>query len=124
MRDQARDKHAAGATWTNPDRLVFSTEAGSPLGPSDVRRALQSIDDADGIGHLHPHLLRHAAAGLLSQAGVRLEDIADTLGRRSVTVTADIYRHPLAPIRTGHFDAITTLSGTRHLKLQPLSRRR
>lgn len=86
MRDQARDRHAAGATWTNPDRLVLSTEAGSPLGPSDVRRALQPIDDAAGIGHLHPHRLRHAPAGLLP-------------GRRS---TRRHRRHPRAPIRHRH----------------------
>jgi len=52
-------------------------------------------------------LLRHAAASLLSDAGVSLEDIADTLGHRSVTVTAEVYRHPLAPVRSGHLAAMS-----------------
>ena len=59
---------------------------------------------------MHPHLLRHAAASLMSDAGVRLEDIADTLGHRSVTVTADIYRHPINATRTGHLAAMTALT--------------
>ena len=59
---------------------------------------------------MHPHLLRHAAASLMSDAGVRLEDIADTLGHRSVAVTADIYRHPINATRTGHLAAMTALT--------------
>jgi hypothetical protein len=48
---------------------------------------------------VHPHQLRQATASLLSAAGVRLEDIADILGHRSPTITADIYRHPVNPVR-------------------------
>ena len=36
---------------------------------------------------------------------------SDTLGHRSVTVTAEIYRHPITPVRSGHvaaMDAITS----------------
>lgn len=107
---QADDRHAAGERWANPERLVFTTDVGTPLDPSNVRRALQIIATKAGLGHLHPHLLRHATASLLSASGVRLEDIADTLGHRSVTITADIYRHPIAPIRTAHINAMTALT--------------
>ena len=62
--------------------------------------------------HLHPHMLRHAAASLLSAAGVPIEDISDTLGHRSVAVTAEIYRHPIAPIRSGHMVAMNQLIDT------------
>jgi integrase len=91
-RFQARERLAAGEKWSNPDRLVFTTNVGSSLHPSNVRQALQIVATKAGLGHMHPHLLRHAAASLMSDAGVRLEDIADTLGHRSVTITADIYR--------------------------------
>jgi hypothetical protein len=74
--------------------LVFTTDTGSPLDPSNVRRTLTRIANDAGIGRVHPHQLRHATASLLSDAGVPLEDIADTLGHRSVTITADIYCHP------------------------------
>jgi hypothetical protein len=62
------------------------------------------------IPGLHPHALRHATASLLSAAGVRLEDIADTLGHRSVTITADIYRHTITPTRTAHLTALDNLA--------------
>ena len=47
-------------------------------------------------------MLRHAAASLLSAAGVPIEDSSDTLGHRSVAVTAEIYRPLIAPICSGH----------------------
>ncbi len=89
---------------------MFTTDTGGPLDPSNVRRALTRIAETAGIGHVHPHQLRHAAASLLSDAGVPLEDIADTLGHRSVTITADIYRHPLQSVRTRHVHAMTALA--------------
>jgi len=105
-RRQEQDRAAAGGKWANPDNLVFTTDVGTPLDPSNVRHALQRIANDAGIGHVHPHLLRHAAASLLSEAGLRIEDIADTLGHRSITVTADVYRHPLNPVRTAHLTAL------------------
>jgi integrase len=104
---QELERRSAGGEWANNQNLVFTTINGTPLDPSNARRTLKVIADRAGLGHIHPHLLRHAAASLLSDAGVALEDIADTLGHRSVTVTADVYRHPLAPIRTGHMAAMS-----------------
>ena len=52
------------------------------------------------------------AASLLSAAGVPIEDISDTLGRRSVNVTAEIYRHPIALIGSGHMTAMNQLINT------------
>jgi integrase len=61
------------------------------------------------LEHLHPHLLRHATASPLSTAGVSLEDISDTLGHKCVNVKAEIYRHPIAPVRSGHQAAMSAL---------------
>ena len=110
---QAADAAAAGRAWQNTHDLVFTTEVGTPLDPSNVRRAYNHIAKEAGIVHLHPHMLRHAAASLLSAAGVPIEDISDTLGHRSVAVTAEIYRHPIAPIRSGHMVAMNQLIDTR-----------
>lgn len=107
---QEADRRTAGSAWRNTQKLVFTTEVGSPLDPSNVRRAMRAMADRAGIEHLHPHLLRHAAASLLSAAGVPIEDISDTLGHRSVTVTAEIYRHPIAPVRSGHVAAMSALA--------------
>ena len=91
---------------------MFTTDIGTPLDPSNVRRRLQHIADRAGLDHLHPLLLRHAAASLLSAAGVPLEENSDLLGHRSITVTAEVYRHPLSPVRSGHLDAIADLTKT------------
>ena len=107
---QAADAAAAGQEWANPDRLVFTTETGTPLDPSNVRRALNRIASTTGIAHLHPHQLRHATASLLSDAGVPLEQIADLLGHHSPTTTADIYRHPINQVRRPHLPLMTQIA--------------
>jgi integrase len=57
-------------------------------------------------------MLRHAAASLPSAASVPIEDISDTHKHRSVSVTVEIYRHPIAPIRSGHMAAMSQLIDT------------
>jgi integrase len=106
---QASDAKAAGKQWANSDRLVFTSETGTPLDPSNTRRSFDRIAAKAGLVHVHPHQLRHAAASLLSAAGVPLEDIADMLGHRSPTITADIYRHPVNPVRDGHMAVMAAL---------------
>lgn len=106
---QKNDRELAGSAWRNRYDLVFTTELGTPLDPSNVRRTYSRLAHDAGLVHLHPHMLRHAAARLLSAAGVPIEDISDTLGHRSVTVTAEIYRHPIAPVRSGHVAAMARL---------------
>lgn len=107
---QAQDQRVAGRRWHNNLGLVFTNELGAPLDPSNVRRSLKRLADEAQLGHIHPHLLRHAAASLLSDAGVSIETISDTLGHRSITVTAEIYRHPLTTTRTGHIAAMDNLT--------------
>ena len=107
---QARDATAAGRGWANPALLVFTGATGNALDPSNTRRAFDRIAAKAGLEHVHPHQLRHAAASLLSAAGVRLEDIADILGHRSPTITADIYRHPVNPVRDHHVGVMTAIA--------------
>jgi integrase len=49
-----------------------------------------------GIGHWHPHELRHSAASLLSASDVPIEQIADLLGHASIRMTSLVYRHRVA----------------------------
>lgn len=93
-RRQAAERLVAGALWSGSADLVFVTEIGTPIDPSNLRRRTAALARSAGVGHVHPHLLRHCAASLLSAAGVPLEEVADVLGHRSVTVTAGTYRHP------------------------------
>ena len=109
LMDQRGRRQLRHGSDDGPD-LVFTTESGTPLDPSNVRRALARIARNAGLERLHPHLLRHATASLMSAAGVSLEDISDTLGHKSLNVTAEIYRHPIAPVRSGHHDAMSALA--------------
>jgi integrase len=91
-RRQAADRLAAGRLWNDHD-LVFASEVGTPVDPSNFRRAFGRIAEHANLGHWHPHELRHTAASLLSASGVPLESVADVLGHASPRTTFEIYRH-------------------------------
>ena len=63
--------------WSNADGLVFTTEVGTPIDPSNMNRRLAKVTEAVGLGRWSmTELARHSAASLLSDAGVPLELIA------------------------------------------------
>jgi integrase len=82
--------------WHDDD-LVFTTVIGTPLDPSNLRRGLSRLTKAAGIGHWHPHELRHSAASILSASGVPIEQIADVLGHSGTRTTSAVYRHLIEP---------------------------
>jgi len=45
-----------------------------------------------------PRELRHSFVSVLSDSGVRIEDIADLCGHSGTTVTEKVYRHQLRPV--------------------------
>lgn len=117
-RRQERERAEFSGEW--PDRplgvdLVFRTVTGTALDPSNVwsylseatKHAGAEYEDEDrkvikpgtGLGHWHPHELRHSAASLLIAQGVPLKVVSEMLGHSSITVTADIYAHVMAPAR-------------------------
>jgi integrase len=103
---QAQDRLAAGSSWTDLD-LVFSTEVGTPIDPSNLRRDLTATCERAGLGHWHPHELRHSAASLMLGQEVPLEVVADVLGHSSIRMTADVYGHIRAPQRQRAAEAMT-----------------
>lgn len=107
---QVAERLAAGGLW-HEGNLVFRTEVGTALDPSNVRRAVSRLGRRAGIEHLHPHLLRHSTASLLSAAGVPLESIADVLGHKSANVTAAVYRHRLPGAVSAGRDPMQQLFG-------------
>jgi integrase len=95
--NQAADRLAAGPAWNGERDLVFTTAVGTPIDPRNLRRAFSGLTNAAGLGHWHPHELRHSTASLLSAAGVPLEQIADMLGHDGTRMTAQVYRHAVSP---------------------------
>lgn len=89
---QAVERLAAGSLWSHND-LVFASELGTPIDPSNFRRSFARMTKRAGLGHWHPHEMRHSAASILSAVDVPLEQVADVLGHRDVRTTSNVYRH-------------------------------
>jgi integrase len=94
---QVDERGRAGERWEEND-LVFTTRHGGPVEHPMLGKELARLTEALGLGHWHPHELRHSAVSLLSAAGVRLEDVADVMGHRSTRTTSAVYRHVVVPI--------------------------
>lgn len=66
--------------------LMFC-DRGRPVPSTRVDRAVQRAAEAAGIGHVHPHQLRHTIATQAINRGMSLEAIAALLGHKSLTMT-------------------------------------
>jgi integrase len=84
----------AGDLWHDND-LVVATEIGTPVDPSNARRALNQICLTAGIGHWSPNELRHSFASLMSLCGAPMEEVADAMGHVDTRMTSQVYRHNL-----------------------------
>ena len=67
--------------------LLLPRENGRGLDRHAVTRILNNVAAAAGIGHIHPHQLRHTLATQAINRGMSLEAIAAMLGHRSMDMT-------------------------------------
>lgn len=79
--------------------LVFRNADGGALDPSNVWHHLDTAARTAGLGHWHPHELRHSAASLLWAQGIEIEVISELLGHSSIRITKDLYAHMMAPAK-------------------------
>ena len=91
---QAEERLALGAAY-NDQNLVFTTPLGTPIDPSNLRRAWELVVEQAGIGHVRFHDLRHAHATLLLREGVHPKVVSERLGHSGVGITLDTYSHVL-----------------------------
>ncbi|WUI15721.1 tyrosine-type recombinase/integrase [Kineococcus sp. NBC_00420] len=70
---------------TNP--LLLPRENGKPMDRHGVTRCLNNAATAAGIGHVHPHQMRHTLATQAINRGMSLEAIAAMLGHHSMDMT-------------------------------------
>ena len=72
-------------SWQASDLLLL--ERGRPIPPTRVDTAVQKAATAAGIGHVHPHQLRHTLATQAINRGMSLEAIAALLGHADLSMT-------------------------------------
>jgi integrase len=121
-RRQAAERLAAGPVWEDHG-LVFASEAGTPLDPSNVRRAVKSVATGARITWtVQPYTARHTAVSVLIDHGVPLEQVADLVGDDPRTVLLP-YRHRVRPVvdaaATGPFDDILEALASLPSEVQP-----
>ncbi len=66
---------------------MLLTERGRPIPPTRVDKAVAKTAAAAGLGHVHPHQLRHTLATQAVNRGMSLEAIAALLGHRDLSMT-------------------------------------
>jgi integrase len=92
-------RRIAGDSWQEND-LVFASDVGTELDAANVRRAFRKVVDKAGLNPADwtPRELRHSFASLLSDNGVRIEDISRLMGHNGTAVTELVYRHQIRPV--------------------------
>ena len=85
LKDLLDDWRAARPDWQASALLL--TDRGRPIPPSRVDRAVQKAATAAGLGHVHPHQLRHTLATQAINRGMSLEAIAALLGHHDLSMT-------------------------------------
>ena len=76
-----------------PDDLVFVSEAGTPLAPSNVNKEFHKLVERAGLERRRLHDLRHSFATLMLERGEELAVIADMLGHSDIAITRRFYAH-------------------------------
>ena len=92
--NQKRERQVAGRAWID-NGLVFCTPLGTPLDPDNHRRVFSNLTRKAGLGHWHPHELRHSTTSIMLALGVPIEVVSKILGHTSIRITADVYGHLL-----------------------------
>jgi integrase len=99
-RRQDAERLTAGDAWQD-DNLVFCHEDGTMYTRDALNWRFSKVTRRAGIGHWHAHEGRHTAVSIMSNNGVPIQDIADTVGHKSTHVTETVYRHVIAPAIRG-----------------------
>ena len=74
--------------------LVFTTEAGSLINPSNLRqRSFAPLLERAGLPHIRFHDLRHTCATLLLSQNTHPKFVQELLGHANIAITVDTYSH-------------------------------
>ncbi len=73
--------------------LIFTTQVGSPLDPSDVSREFRAFLERKSLPRVRFHDLRHAAGSIMLKNGTPMHVVSRILGHSNIATTVDIYGH-------------------------------
>ena len=80
-----------------------------PFDRRTIHRYVQAVARRAGVGHVHPHQLRHTLATQCLNRGMSLEAIAALLGHRSPRMTLVYARIADTVVADQYFNATTTV---------------
>jgi integrase len=105
--------HLSLFTTEDPDALVFTSPAGSPLCHSNFRRrAWVKAVEAGGLPAIHFHDLRHTGNNLTAEAGASLKELMERMGHSSPRA-ALIYLHSTSERQRVLADTLGALVATK-----------
>ncbi|MEV4001708.1 site-specific integrase [Actinomadura sp. NPDC049753] len=90
--DQAKARLALGEAWQDHG-LIFPSEVGTPTDPDNFSHTFSKLAQRAGLGHWHPHELRHSGASLMLAQGTPLHVVSEILGHAGIAITKDTYGH-------------------------------
>jgi len=108
QRRQKAERLQVGLGWQETG-YVFTTAIGTPIDPRNIGRDFAAITKAAGLGHWHPHELRHSALSLMLAQGVPIEVVSEVAGHASIRLTADVYGHIMEPQRQAAAKALDAI---------------
>jgi integrase len=100
---------------------VFCHEDGTPYDRDALNWRFGKLTREAGLGHWHAHEARHTAVSIMSSNGVPIQDIADTVGHKSTSVTQAVYRHVIVPAIKGGAAVMDEVFGPEAHSPSPLS---
>jgi integrase len=99
---------SAGISYREQN-LVFSSESGNPLDPTEVSHQFARIAKEAGFEGLRFHDLRHTHATLLLAQGCHPKVVQERLGHENISTTLDTYSHVLPSLQKSAADGLDRL---------------
>jgi integrase len=65
------------------------------MDPDNFSHTFSKLCQKAGLGHWHPHELRHSGASLMLAQGTPLHVVSEILRHASITIRKDVYGHLL-----------------------------
>jgi site-specific recombinase XerD len=103
----------------NPSGRLVERDDGQPFDRRTIARYVDTIAHRAGVGHVHPHQLRHTLATQAVNRGMSLEAIAALLGHRSMDMTLTYARISDRTVADEYF-RVTQAAEAAYDKTRPL----